>query len=107
MCSSDLDHLAVSDHLRVLQDHLEDNIFDGIVINNRVMEPEELKMYKMEHADQILPTEEDRHYFREKGIEAVEEDLICRKDTLIRHDFDATTKVIMQLAQKIEEKRSV
>lgn len=103
--AGETDHLAISDHLRVLQEHLEDNIFDGIVINNRVLQPDELKLYELEHAEQILPTPNDRRYFQERGIEVAEGDLVCRQDTLIRHNFDLTSDIIMDLAQKIKDKK--
>lgn len=103
--AGETDHLELAEHLKVLQEHLEDNIFDGIVMNNRAVHFDELRGYELEHAVQILPSPQDRLYFEENGIEVAEGDLICLKDGLVRHNFDATACAIMELSQQIKDKR--
>lgn len=103
--AGETDHLAVRDHLRVIEEHLEENIFQGVLLNNHALSSQELISYEREHASQILPTGEDREYFSEKGIELLEGRFISSSDGLVRHEFGEAAGALVELAERIKRKQ--
>lgn len=94
------DGYSVGDHVRAIYDHLEDPIFDAILVSHTHLDEEERKPYEKEGALPILYTEGDREYFRDLDVEILEDNFTEVIQGYVRHDY---TKVSQRLVDYIKE----
>lgn len=94
------DGYSVGDHVRAIYDHLEDPIFDAILVSHTHLDEEERKPYEKEGALPILYTEEDREYFRDLDVKILEDNFTEVIQGYVRHDY---TKVSQRLVDYIKE----
>lgn len=87
------------DHHKKIIDHLEDEIFDGIVVNQVELQDKQKKMYQEKLYEQIIPTKEDVDYFKKKGIKMYFEDLVDVNEAFIRHDREKIKRAVKRLLE--------
>jgi len=92
---------TASDHLRVLQEHVDPKIIDACLINNAVISNEEaLNRYRKENA---YPVAADGERIKDLGVKVVAADLLSVSD-YVRHD---SKKLIQTLIKLIESQRVI
>jgi len=86
------DGFTVSDHLKVINKHLGQHIFDYIIVNSGNIDKLRLERYEAEKA---VPVRVDHTNILEMGIEIIEENLIPEGD-VAWHDSDKLSRIIMK-----------
>lgn len=91
------DHYSVWDHVAKAAEYLGENVIQCVIANNMLIDAEALKPYNEDGAEQIVPTDEDKHFLREKGISLLENNFGEIKRGYIRHDADRIASVVYSL----------
>ncbi len=84
---------SVSDHLRVLEEHLDFRLADWVVINKTPIPSAQLSRYGAKGSDRTAYALEEIRAF---GLEPVEADLLADTDK-VRHDPDKLARAILGL----------
>ena len=77
------DGYNVSDHIRVLNDHLGNRKVDVVVSNNGMIDPQIVEKYLVTENKTMV--ELDRNNVTALGAEIIEDDIFCIEDERIRH----------------------
>ncbi|MDD5130315.1 MAG: YvcK family protein [Candidatus Omnitrophica bacterium] len=92
------DGYSVSDHIKALLKHGNEQILDYCVINNGEVPDEILKRYSK---DGSLLVVNDRKKIENLGVRAVEEDFSMIQDGVIRHDAEKLARIILSFIEEI------
>ena len=95
------DNLKVSDHIRIIEHHLEDPIFDGVVVNSAMPRLEVLHEYASKSALPILIQDHELDFFAERNLAIKQGGYIMLKDGLIRHHHQRVVSDILDLAKEL------
>lgn len=98
------DGLKLSDHIRVIESHIEDPIFDGVIVNSAMPEPEILREYASQSARPIVVEDDDIDYFKDKNLAIKQGGYIVLKDGLIRHHHQLVAQDILDFAEELNLK---
>ena len=85
---------TVSDHISAIKEHVGENIFDYVIVNNEQGSEDLAKRYKEEGA---FPVKVDREEIKKEKVKVVEENLLTSKG-YIRHDPERLAEVIFTTA---------
>ena len=96
--SGETDGYSVSDHIKALLAHSDEQILDYCVVNNGEVPAEILKRYSQ---DNSLLVVNDRKKIENLGVRVVEEDFSMIADGVIRHDADKLAKIILSFIEEI------
>ncbi|MDP3042393.1 MAG: YvcK family protein [Candidatus Omnitrophota bacterium] len=92
------DGYSVSDHIKALFKHSDEQILDYCVVNNGEVPSEVLKRYSQ---DNSLLVVNDRKKVENLGVRVVEEDFSMIADGVIRHDAEKLAKIILSFIDEI------
>ncbi|MFH1190583.1 MAG: YvcK family protein [Candidatus Omnitrophota bacterium] len=92
------DGYSVSDHIKALLKHGDEQILDYCVVNNGEVPSEVLKRYSQ---DGSLLVANDRKKIENLGVRVIEEDFIMIQDGVIRHDAEKLAKIILSFIEEI------
>lgn len=95
------DGLKLSDHIRIIEDHIEDPIFDGVVVNKTIPRLEVLQQYASQSARPILVQDDELSYFSQRKLALKQGAYIALKDGLIRHHHQRVVQDILDLAEDL------
>ncbi len=95
------DGLKLSDHIRVIEEHIEDPIFDGVVVNSATPRLEILHEYASQSARPILLEEEERSFFADHNLAIKQGGYIMLKDGLIRHHHQRVVHDILDFWEEL------
>ncbi|HHT21154.1 MAG TPA: YvcK family protein [Tissierellia bacterium] len=98
------DGLKLSDHIRVIEEHIEDPIFDGVIVNNAMPKPEVLQEYASQSARPIVIEDDEWDYFQDKQLAIKQGGYIVLKDGLIRHHHQLVARDILDFAEELSLK---
>ena len=98
------DGLKLSDHIRVIESHIEEPIFDGVIVNSAMPEPEILREYASQSARPIVVEDDDIDYFKDKNLAIKQGGYIVLKDGLIRHHHQLVAQDILDFAEELNLK---
>lgn len=97
------DQFKLRDYLRSIEEHLEDPFIDGVIMNEKTLEPHEIEAYKKEHATPLLLEEEDLVYLKEKNIVLFRGSYTSISHGYIRHNAKRVARDIVTLNKLIRE----
>lgn len=87
------DNFNSADHLRVIASHINQQIFDYVIINNGVIDEDRLNRYRQEQAVPVGPADEE---ILKMGIKIIKQDLVA--DTGVAwHDPDKLARTILEI----------
>lgn len=86
------DHFKVSDHIKVLNKYLGENVIDAVLVNSKNIDSDILKRYKKLESSE--PVKIDKKETMTLGVEVISEELIIIQDEMIRHDSVKTAFTI-------------
>ncbi|MCX5694210.1 MAG: YvcK family protein [Candidatus Omnitrophica bacterium] len=92
------DGYSVSDHIKALLKHSNEEILDYCVINNGEVPDEILKRYSKDNSILVV---NDRKKIENLGVRVVEEDFSMIQDGVIRHDAEKLAKIILSFIEEI------
>jgi len=92
------DGYSVSDHIKALLKHSNEQILDYCVVNNGEVPAEVLKRYSK---DNSLLVVNDRKKIENLGVRLVEEDFSMIAGGVIRHDAEKLAKIILSFIEEI------
>ncbi|PID82328.1 MAG: hypothetical protein CSB16_01825 [Clostridiales bacterium] len=90
-------HYSVKDHIESIYEHIEDNIFDYVIVNNSKIGERTLSEYRKTGSDQILFSDEDIEYLKDKKIEYFEGNYTKIIDNKIRHNEEEVVNTIKRI----------
>lgn len=77
---------SIRDHYAAIEEHSFEGVIDEIYVNKFKVGDEIYRHYfNVDESEPIFLTEEDKKYFKEKGIKVVEDNFIEVRDEKIRH----------------------
>lgn len=91
------DNFSAADHLRVIMEHVGQQIFDYAVINNGTVDDERLSRYRQEKARPVDASSEE---IMRMGVKIINDDLVSNTD-LAWHDCDKLARVIINTLKSI------
>lgn len=86
---------SAGDHVKTIYNHVEDDLFDYIIINNEKGSKKLREKYEEEGS---YPVEIDRKQIKKLGLELIEDNLLSSNNYL-RHDPENTAKRILELVR--------
>ena len=87
---------SVSDHIRAIEKHSFMDIIDTCLVNNRSIPENVLEKYlKDDKANNIVLSDEDRSFFKNRNIRLVEDDFVEIVDGFIRHSGEKVAKRLL------------
>jgi len=96
--SGETEHYDVYSHIKAIEDHIGDKIFDYVLVNDNIQIPKEvLKRYKLEFAE---PVELGNHAISKNKYIVIRENLMENIDNRIRHSMDRLANVINRVYNK-------
>jgi uncharacterized cofD-like protein len=91
------DGLSLDDHLRVLREHTDRDLFDYVLMNSAQPTAAQLAPYRSEGAEFLRC---ERHLPSSGGAQLIEADLLDTNCEKVRHDGAKLAAVILDLAQR-------
>ena len=88
------DDFAVSDHLRVLQDHIGSGIIDYCLADTGEVIPEYIRKYNKEGSDLV---DIDNKKLSEFNVKLIQRNMSCIKDGKIMHNSDIVASTIIEM----------
>ncbi|HZK10053.1 MAG TPA: gluconeogenesis factor YvcK family protein [Clostridia bacterium] len=95
------DHMSVSDHVRAIYDHIEDAIFDGILVSSTPLSPQDKKAYEDQGASPLFCHREDIEYLDKMGVKIIEDQFTQIVQGYIRHDADKVSRALIDYVMGI------
>lgn len=86
------DNFGVSDHLKILEKYLGNNMIDVVVASNTKIDSKVLKKYEIEEQKDPVPI--DYENIEKMKIELIEDDLLTTVDNTIRHNSLKISSII-------------
>jgi uncharacterized cofD-like protein len=80
------DGFGVAEHVERLAEYAGAGLIEHVIANSRALDAAALEPYISDGARQILPSERDAEYLRQRGIGLISGDFIEIKNGYIRHD---------------------
>lgn len=99
--SGETDDFTVGDHVRHLLAHTKLKTIDVVFANNHSLPEDILLKYQKEQAMQSFASEEDRNFFKMKGIQLVEADYVNLKNGYVRHHSAQLAEEMVTFVEKI------
>lgn len=92
------DGFAVSDHIKAINKHLNSNIFDMVIANDKEISPQTLVNYQAKNQNVVAL---DENEIKKLGIEIIaHDDVIIEKNYLIRHNTHKIAELIFNYILK-------
>jgi uncharacterized cofD-like protein len=91
------DGLSLDDHLRVLREHTDRDLFDYVLVNRTQPTAAQLAHYRSEGAEFLRC---EGHFPSAGGAELIEADLLDTNSDKVRHDGAKLAAVILDLARR-------
>ncbi len=98
------DGYSLSDHVRAIENHIDNDIIEYIYTNNKNIKDIFLDKYQKEGADPVFSNEKDRKYLKQKDIKIVADNFIEVKRGYVRHNAKKLAESIINMV--INEKYS-
>lgn len=95
------DGLKLSEHIQIIEEHIEDPIFHGVVVNNAIPNPEIKQKYASLSARPILLDADEVDYFALRHMAIKQGPYITLKQDLIRHDHMRVARDILEFADEL------
>lgn len=99
--NGETDHFSVKKHYDVLEYFAKDLKIDKIISNDFVLDSQKIiEKYKKENQEQVIPTEADEKYFKEKNIELIKDNIILvdeKTKKYIKHDADRLSQILIDI----------
>lgn len=95
------DNMHIRDHIRVIEEHIEDPIFDAVLANAQLPDAETLQEYAAEEAYPVTLTEQDKAYLKDRNILYRESDYLLLKDGYLRHDGRKVSEDLIHFYESI------
>lgn len=92
--SSETDNYKTSDHLKAINEHLGMDLINYCIVNKSQISAEQLKRYEQEGAA-VVPVDKDE--IVKSGCKIIEEPLVDRASSFIRHDTLKLAGIIFNL----------
>lgn len=92
------DGYGVMDHVKAILDHSSDEIIDYCIANVESLDRRVLKKYLLENSTQVIPSQEDESRLNEYKIELVKGNFIEEVNGYVRHDAEAVSKCLLNIA---------
>jgi uncharacterized cofD-like protein len=89
------DNYNSADHLKVILNHIEQQIFDYVIINNGAIDEDRLNRYRQEQA---VPVEEADGEITKMGIKIIKHDLVANTG-VAWHDPDKLARTILEILE--------
>lgn len=80
------DNMSVRDQIRVIEEHIEDPIFDAVLANRQLPDQDTLVEYASEQAYPILLSAADKAFLQARAIRFFEGDYLLLNNGYLRHD---------------------
>jgi len=88
---------SAAEHLQAIVQHVDCNIFDFAVLNNRAFPPLMRRRYAAEHAEPVI---NDLAKIRALGVSPVCVPLLQAEDGVARHDSQRLSRLLLELAAR-------
>lgn len=95
------DGYSLSDHIKVVNDYIGENIFDYVLINNGEIEADVKNRYLENGSKYLKMNSKDYQYFNDQAIDIIEKPFVEVKKGYVRHD---SQKIAEELIYKIDTK---
>ncbi|MEA3423237.1 MAG: gluconeogenesis factor YvcK family protein [Bacillota bacterium] len=90
------DNYSLSEHLKVIEEHIGENIFDYVLANNVNLDKETKEKYKFEKSMQVKIESKDRQFLSKREIELIEGKYFEIVKHYCRHDVEILADVIQK-----------
>lgn len=91
---------SVADHVRAIYDHIEDPIFDALLVSNSSLKSGDREAYEKQGASPLICKGDDRAYLENLGLDIIEGDFTEIVQGYIRHDYDMVTQALMDYMKR-------
>ncbi|MBU0278947.1 MULTISPECIES: YvcK family protein [unclassified Gemella] len=92
--NGETDNYKVSDHIKAINKHIGENIFDLVIANSKDIEENVLKFYKLSKQDKVILDYEE---VKNLGIEiSSDEDVIKIEKNIVRHNTEKVSELIYE-----------
>ncbi len=91
--------MSIENHIDEIESHINTNIFDVVLANNKRLSDSLYEAYKKQGAKPLFLYEEHRESFSNRGIEIIEKDFTEIKEGYIRHNADAVAQELINLLE--------
>lgn len=95
------DNMSISDQLRVIEEHIEDPIFDAVLANRQLPDRETLEEYAKEQAYPILLSEQDKAFLEVRRILYHEGEFLLLNKGYLRHDGDKVSADLLRFYESM------
>ncbi|MCP3031369.1 YvcK family protein [Halobacillus sp. A1] len=85
---------SAGDHVQALHDHVGRGTIQSIIVHNRPIAPKVKRMYAEENAEPVVY---DIDRIRSMGLEVIEEDILDRNKSTIRHDTNKLAHLLYSM----------
>ena len=92
------DGYNVFNHIKAIQKHTKSNIIDYIISNNRIVSEKIFEKYKKDGAEMVLLDKQQKEQLKRIGAKTIEADLLQTDNKYIKHNADAISKIVIDLA---------
>ena len=98
------DGFSVGDHVRAIYDHIEDPVFDAVLVSRTQLDDEARTPYEEEGAVPIVYTQEDREYLSGLEVDIIEDDFTEVIQGYVRHDYTKVSQALVDYIRRSNEK---
>lgn len=95
------DNYLVKDHIEASINHIGENIFDYVLVNNGKINKDDKERYQKDGSEFLLVTDKDQKYFKKNKIQLIEDDIVEVVKGYVRHD---SIKIATMLEKLIDIK---
>ena len=95
--AGETDNYTVTEYATAVERYIGKRVIEYILVNDHVCTEEELRPYLKEGMRQMCSTTDDRQNLSNMGIMLVESNMISVENSVIRHDADRISNILMNL----------
>ncbi|MDO4553455.1 MAG: YvcK family protein, partial [Bacillota bacterium] len=92
------DDYSLSRHVATVDRYLGEGAIEYVVANSKVLSPLERQPYTRDGSAQVIPTEEDRRFLRDRGVTLIANDFTDIRAGYIRHDAGRIAGILASFA---------
>lgn len=85
------DSYTVSDHIKAINKHIGENIFNLVIANSKEIDSEILKIYKNSNQEEVKL---DKEEIEKLGIEIIDDDIVEIENNNVRHNNEKVANLI-------------
>lgn len=95
------DNFTLRDYITSIYDHLEDPIFDGLIMNEKTLEDHEIEAYRKQQATPLLMDIDDEIFLKDQGIVLKKGSYTNISHGYIRHNAKRVARDIVALEKEL------